>query len=145
MVMKKQKWYRNLLRKNIKRKNRASLTNSQFSIISSNCWGGVVYHDLGQEFLSPTINLWFKPNDFMKFVGNLKWYLSLEPIEEKSTEYSYPVGRIGDIYLYFMHYSSFDEAKSKWMERATRINWDNIFIAMTESPNSPVELYRRFE
>lgn len=31
------------------------------------------------------------------------------------------------------------------MERTVRINLDNIFIAMTESPNSSVELYRRFE
>ncbi|MGZ1316735.1 DUF1919 domain-containing protein [Lactobacillus delbrueckii subsp. bulgaricus] len=31
------------------------------------CWG-VIYHDLGLQFKSPTINLWFKPKDYIKFL-----------------------------------------------------------------------------
>ena len=143
--MQKKKWWRNFLRKRIRMADRKALTNSQFSIISSNCWGGVVYHDLGHEFLSPTINLWFEPSDFLKFVESLKWYLSIEPIEDTSVKLDYPVGKIGDIHLYFMHYNSFEEAKRKWIERATRINWDNIYVVMTEWPDSSFNLYEKFE
>lgn len=139
------KKYRAMQRKKIDVRNRNRLTNKQFTIISSNCWGGVVYHDLGCQFLSPTIDLWFEPQDFLKFVENLESYLELEVTEEKSTEYDYPVGKLGDIHLYFMHYKTFDDAKEKWKARLKRINWDNIFIVMTEWANSTVELYSRFE
>lgn len=107
--------------------------------------GGVVYHDLEQEFLSPTINLWFTPDDFLKFVENLERYLSLELIEDLSELYDYPVGKLGDIHIYFMHYRSFDEAKEKWKTRAKRVNLNNLYIVMTEWPDPSVELYRRFE
>ena len=33
------------------------------SIIANNCIGGCLYHDLGLKFLSPTIDLFFYPND----------------------------------------------------------------------------------
>ena len=37
---------------------RTKLKNKDFSIICSNCIGGIIYNRLGQKFLSPTINLW---------------------------------------------------------------------------------------
>ena len=45
-------------------------TDSEFTIISSNCIGGVIYSDLHRKFLSPTINLFFSAKDFLKFVFN---------------------------------------------------------------------------
>ena len=61
---------RNLLSSYLtKRRNRIrreKLKNNDFTIISSECAGGVIYHDLGLRFDSPTINLWFKPDDYLK-------------------------------------------------------------------------------
>lgn len=105
--------------------------NHNFTIISSNCNGGVIYSDLGEQFRSPTINLYIKPHDFLKFVSNLKAYLAEELVEVK-TEYSYPVGKLKDIYIFFMHYSNFQEAKKKWDERKARVNYDDIYIMMTD-------------
>ena len=45
---------------------------------------------------------------------------------------SFPVGKINDIFLYGVHYSSFDMLKKKWDERKKRINWDNVYIMMSE-------------
>ena len=95
----------------LKKKNH----NHNFTIISSNCNGGVIYSDLGEQFRSPTINLYIKPSDFLNFVSDLRNYLS-EEIMEVETEYNYPVGKLKDIYIYFMHYRSFQEAKMKWDE-----------------------------
>lgn len=108
-------------------------------------WGGVIYHELGKKFLSPTIKLWFKPDDFFRFVENLDYYLSLELIEELPTEYKYPVGRLDDIHVYFMHYDSFQEAKCKWNERIKRINRNYLYIMMVEWLDFEKEQYERFE
>lgn len=48
------------------------------SIISQQCIGGGIYHDMGMQFLSPTINLYFEAKDFIKFVENLKHYMNVE-------------------------------------------------------------------
>ena len=38
---------------------RRRLTNSDFTIIAPNCYAGIMYHRLGLQFLSPTINCYF--------------------------------------------------------------------------------------
>lgn len=37
--------------------DRLRLQNKDFSIISNHCMGGIISHDLGLEFKSPTVNL----------------------------------------------------------------------------------------
>ena len=59
------------LYKELKRKR---LKNFNPTIISSNCNGGIIYHDLGLPFNSPTINLSMDTDDFIKLVSNLKYY-----------------------------------------------------------------------
>lgn len=100
------------------------------SLISQNCVGGVIYHDAKQKFLSPTVNLYILPKDFIKFVNNLDYYLSLTPKVEMGKDY--PIGTLGDIKINFMHYSSPQEALEKWEERKQRINFDKIFVLMVE-------------
>lgn len=139
------KKYREMLRHFLNLNYRKKLKNSEFSIISSNCCGGVIYHELGCMFLSPTIDLWFEPFEFLRFVESLEEYISLELVEERSTEYEYPVGLLGDVHVYFMHYESFALAKKKWDERKKRINWENLYIIMTEWEDSSNDLYERFE
>lgn len=114
-----------------KKKKRKKLKNTSFSIISSNCNGGMILHDMGLRFNSPTVNLLFEASDFIKFVGNLEHYLSCE-LTECESDKDYPVGKIDDIKVYFMHYKSFEEAEKKWFERAERIVWDNIFVIATD-------------
>lgn len=109
-------------------KKRKKLKNSDFTIISSNCVGGVIYHDLGLQFKSPTINLWFKPKDYLKFLSDLDKYLEMELSEETDKDVDYPVGLLGDIHLYFLHYRTFAEAKNKWNSRKKRINKENIYV-----------------
>ena len=59
-------------------KYRNKYINHDVSIISMNCTGGILYHDLGLKFLSPTINLFFRAEDFIKFCENLDYYLSID-------------------------------------------------------------------
>lgn len=127
------KYYRKLLRFPMNYINRRKLNNRNFTIISSNCVGGVITHELGLKFNSPTINLFFYPKDYIKFVSNLKHYIFYsELIEENFNDVSYPVGRLDDILIHFVHYKNFDDAKKKWKQRCKRINWDNLFFIMVE-------------
>lgn len=93
---------------------------------------GVIYHDLKMRFLSPTVNLAFDGPDFVKFCSNLKKYLNTELIEYKTNEVPYPVGRLDDVEIRFVHYKSFEEAKKKWEERSKRINFDKIVVMATD-------------
>lgn len=112
------------------RKVKKQLDLSDISILSMNCIGGIVYHDCKKKFLSPTVNLFFLPSDFIKFVNNLDHYLSITPKITMGKDY--PIGIIDDIKIFFMHYTSCEEALSKWEERKARINKDKIFVIMVE-------------
>ena len=54
---------------------RIGLKNTDFTIISNNCWGGVVYDTFGLKYLTPTIGLWFTSDDYIKFLSNLDFYI----------------------------------------------------------------------
>lgn len=111
---------------------RKRLQHTDFTIISQNCVGGVLYHDLGLQFLSPTINLAFDGEDFMKFISNLDYYLSVELKEYATDIVEYPVGILDDVEVRFVHYKSFAEAKQKWDERKKRINRQKILVIATD-------------
>lgn len=115
---------------------------SKISLISQNCIGGIIYHDANQRFLSPTVNLYILPKDFIKFVNNLDYYLSLTPNVKMGKDY--PIGTLGDIKINFMHYSSPEEAVEKWEERKQRINFDKIFVIMVERDGFDDEDFKEF-
>lgn len=54
------------------------LSNTDFTIISNNCWGGMVYeaHNLPKN--SPTVGMFFMADDYIKFLSHLKDYLAAE-------------------------------------------------------------------
>lgn len=122
--------YKNIRRKIYSNVVRKTINLSEISLISMNCIGGVLYHDCGKKFLSPTVNLYFLPSDFIKFVNNLDYYLSLTPTVCMGDRY--PVGVLDDIKIFFMHYHNCEEALKKWEERKKRINFEKIFVIMVE-------------
>ena len=131
--------------------DRRHLKNLDFTIITNHCMGGFVYHDFGLQFLSPTINLKILPDDFIEVVEHLEYYMS-QPIQEANVDGSpCPVGMIpklkgnGCVYIHFVHYKTFEDGKSKWEERAKRINWNNIVIMMTARDGCEYSTLERFE
>lgn len=119
-------WRRRILSRIVKKK----IDLSDVSLISMNCVGGILYHDCESKFLTPTIDLYFGASDFIKFVNNLDLYLAETPSVVMGSKF--PIGVLGDIKIYFMHYDTPDEALTKWEERKTRINKDRIFVIMVD-------------
>ena len=118
-----------IINKRYENKMRIKLKNDNFSIICSNCIGGTIYHRLGKQFLSPTINLWMNQKDFLKMALDLRSYMSKELVFIKG-EYDYPIALLGDVKVYFNHSKTEEEARHSWERRKTRINYDNLFIIM---------------
>ncbi|MGN0572519.1 MAG: DUF1919 domain-containing protein [Acutalibacteraceae bacterium] len=141
-------WQRN--RKRINEKNREMLKNKDISIISMNCTGGILSHDLGLQFKSPTVNLFFRSEDFIKFCENLEYYLSIDEFVKCNDpliieERTYPIAHLGDLTLFLVHYHSVEEAQEKWNERKKRIDPNNIVIMNTDREGMTDELKDRFE
>lgn len=123
---------REKLRIQIDRNNKKRLQNKDFSLFCSNCTAGIIYHDLGMKFLSPTINMYMEAKDFIRFCGNLEEYTNCELEKIERTELNYPVMKCKDITLFCVHYKDEKEVKMKWKERCKRINWNNIVLMMVE-------------
>lgn len=114
---------------------RKKLKNSDFTILCSNCIGGVIYHRLGQQFNSPTINMWMIQPDFVQFLLQLDQYL-LEPLVFIKSSEATPVAQLGNgnslpfIKLHFNHATSQADARNQWERRKTRIRKDNLYIIL---------------
>lgn len=123
---------------------RKCVLNSDFTIISNNCWGGKVYRYFDIPYSSPTIGLYFFADDYIKFVKNIKLYIfqELTFIDVKDSKYkeylirkgqtSVPLGKLDDIEIVFLHYKTEEEARLKWNRRKSRINWNNLYFKFSE-------------
>lgn len=147
------KWIRE---KVIMKRMRSRLQKKEISILCNNCTGGFIYHDLGLQFRSPTINLFFHGLDFFDFIEHLEYYIQ-KPLVQipnpgyDSTATDYPVAVlkgdgevIRDIELHFLHYKTFEEANRKWESRKNRLCRDSLYLIWTFMGMEPnEEEYRR--
>lgn len=127
------------------------LRNSSFTIISNNCWGGTVYeaHNLPKE--SPTVGMFFMAEDYIEFLSDLKGYINgnlsfIKPEESRWKDApqisgdkrlgSYPIGVLSNgknsVEIFFLHYSSEQDARNKWERRCKRINWNKILVKFND-------------
>lgn len=125
-----------------KRRLRKKLNTTDFSIISNNCWGSFIYQKYGIKYKSPTAGLFILGNDFVKLCTNWEKYfdakLKFIPWEEASYHYAlvnetpYPIAKLNDIEIYFMHYQSEKESAEKWYRRVKRINPEHMIFKLSQ-------------
>lgn len=115
---------------------RSNLVNTVPTFLCPNCIGGILFHDLGIQFRSPTVNLMMFQTDFAEFVLHLDDYLERDLIfykDEKNTcPCAYFSGSKERINLVFTHYHTEEEAAQKWEERSKRIDRENLFVFLEE-------------
>lgn len=133
------KWIANIYEKLSNAWYRMRLKNDNFTIITNTCIAGVMYHKLGKQFLSPTINLWMYDVEFYRFVHNMDYYFA-QPLKFVNVGETYPTAYCGDVLIYFNHYHSEEEADAKWKERIKRINKDNLFIICADRPLEDIDI-----
>lgn len=129
-----------------KKRRQRRLNNMDFTVISSNCIGTIMYHDLGLPYRTPTVNLTISMRDLVKMAGRLRWYMAQELIECAPEEgLKCPAAWLGDVRVNFVHYNSFAEAVKKWGERKKRINWDCIVLTGAERDDCDYEVLQAFD
>lgn len=123
-----------------------AIKNKKFIIISNNCWGYKLYQDLNLEYNTPFIGLFILPNDYIKLLENLEW-LAL-PIQFESERSDYPVGKLGEIEIHFLHYKTQEEAKTKWERRVKRfysvLDTHTLFVKFCTKDGFDEEVVARF-
>lgn len=111
---------------------RAQMTNTTMTFLCPNCLGGILFHDLGLQFRSPTVNLMMEQQDFVRFVLHMDEYLAKDFEFFDHPEYSFPCAHLGDITVHFTHFKTKEDALAKWQARSARIDRSNMFIFALE-------------
>ena len=98
-----------------------------------------------QKKKTPTVGLFFTSKDYLKFISNLKYYLSLKLefidynnsknidfLAENDIKKNIIIGVLDDIEIYFLHYKNPEEAFDKWERRKKRINYQKIIFKFND-------------
>lgn len=115
------------------------LLDNPVTIVSNNCWGGLLYHTLKLPFSSPFINMYVEDDDYLDLLENFNGKIKcpIHYLEDEFNEvekFSYPVFDLDGVKLHMNHYRDVTDAKFKWNNRCKRIDFDNILFEMyTES------------
>jgi exopolysaccharide biosynthesis protein len=127
------------------------------TIISNNCWAGIVSQYLGIKYYTPTIGLYFFSEEYIKFLERFDYYIKqkLEIIDTKDSKYydemikknhkNAIVGKLDDVEIVFLHMKTGKEAIEKWNKRVKRINRRNIIFKFCEQNECSIEHIKRFE
>ena len=86
-----------------------------------------------------------EPSDFIKFCENIDYYLSLDMQFIEKAEINYPIGKLGDIKIYFQHYSNNTDALNTWNRRKKRLNMNELFIMFTDRDGCSYDDLIRFD
>jgi uncharacterized protein (DUF1919 family) len=148
------KW--EILDKYFSRFPRSKLKNKDFTIIGNNCFTGGIYHKFGLKYTSPTIWTYIFPEEYLRLIGNLDWYLK-QPLTfisetkhfmaQKHLEtHKYPIGLLGgDVEVHFMHCKTEEEALERWNARVKRVNFNNLFVAFSDGAEFTLDHLQKFE
>ena len=136
---------------------RKKLKIKNLTIISNNCWAGIVSQYLGIKYYTPTLGLYFFSEEYIKFLERFDYYIKqkLEIIDTKDSKYydemikknhkNAIVGKLDDVEIVFLHMKTGKEAIEKWNKRVKRINKGNIIFKFCEQNECSSEHIKRFE
>ena len=127
------------------------LNSTEFTIISNNCWGGMIYESYNLPKESPTVGMFFMAEDYITFLTDLRGFINgkiefIKPNESRWKDNSqvrgdkrfgsYPVGVLSNgkntIEIFFLHYHSEKEARDKWERRCKRIYWNKLLVKFND-------------
>lgn len=129
----KSKWLAiNPVSRHIANEKRQKLKGNEISIMASNCLGGLLYHTYGLKFLSPLVNTRINSNEFVKLILNYKETINL-PLHFIHSSNPFPVAKLNDIIVNFVHYHNVKEAELKWYDRIKRINEEHLFVILNDN------------
>lgn len=141
---------------------RKKILNPDVTIISNNCWGGMVSKTYDLKYNSPTVGCFFMAEDYIVFLRNLSDFLKADVnfisfTESKWVSYFNENNKIIDcpimqlkymdetIEIFMLHYKTEEEAREKWNRRKERVNLHNMIIKISEQNNFSSQILKDFE
>lgn len=117
-----------------KRIDRKLNANTEFVIISNNCWGSYFYKRLDRPYNNPFVSLYIFGPDYIRLLGDFDNYMKLPLGFTDKSKYmtgpiTFPIGMLGDIEMLFLHDTSEKEAAERWTRRTERM------LAVTDKSN----------
>lgn len=141
-----------------KRVRRLLLGKKSLSIVANNCWGGFMCQHFGLEYASPFVGLFLFAPDYIALLKDLRGHLEkrLVFIDPETSKYrdelvrygtlgKYPVGKIGDVEIHFLHYRDCTEALTKWNRRLTRLDYRNLIVKFCDRDLATPALIEEFD
>jgi len=140
--------------------NRLKINKDDFTIISNNCFGTLIYKKFGLPYQSPFVNLFIFADDYIYLLENFspKIMKNLKFIDKINSKYQkeinqdvnlkdyYPIGVLNNnIELHFLHYKSEEEALEKWSRRCEKINYNRLIFKFSDGDNCTYEHIKRFD
>ena len=130
----------------LKKVRNRRLKQKNFTLISNNCWAGMVYQAYDLEKQSPTVGLFFYSPEYILFLKHIHEALSGElrfikpqesrywnELKERKDGYSFPIGVLpGGAEICFLHYHSEKEARDKWTRRCKRVCWEKMIVKFND-------------
>jgi uncharacterized protein (DUF1919 family) len=132
---------------------------TEFTIISNNCWGAHIYSSLRIPYRTPFVGLFIPPQDYLQLVRRFDYYIQsrlsfasqsrLVHLNQWRTRegLSYPIGLLnGCVELHFQHYADEHQARAKWLRRCQRItpNPANRFFKFDDREGATTKDLRDF-
>ena len=115
---------------------------NKLSLISNNCIGADILHQLHMQYQSPTVNLQILPEEYPRFCRDIEEYMAADLIDYRREclsrhhiEYlnnmfghipNMPFALCKDILVCFQHYDTFIEGKIQWDKRKERFDPEHI-------------------
>lgn len=126
-------------------KQKKKLTIANPCVVSNNCVGGAILHDLGLQFLSPFVNLLIMPADYIKMLKSLPEYMASELRFFRQDGIEYPIAKLKDITVHFIHYNTEEDARLKWYERVARMDYNHLYILFSDRDGATKDDIEEFD
>ncbi len=144
---------RRKLRKYFLSKDRKRLENKNFVIISNNCFGGQAYKWLKVQYNTPFAGMFMYGPCYLKMLNNFAYYIKQDLVFIDDSIYevpskNYPIAKLGDVELHFLHYPTEEEASEKWYRRTERLlketNFDNFYFVICDRDKVDTKIIKEF-
>jgi uncharacterized protein (DUF1919 family) len=125
----------------------------EFVIISNNCWGAEIYKRLNKEYNTPFVGLFIVGPEYIRLLERFDHYMSLPLQFTKGSVWfdspiKYPIGKLDDIEIHFVHYKNNEEAIDKWTRRLSRMkeigDRDKYYIKICDRDFTTPEMIQKF-
>jgi len=129
------------------------ISDKEFVIISNNCWGAEVYLNLKKQYNTPFIGTFLFGPDYIKLLERFDHYMS-QPLQFTTKSIwtdnavTYPIGKLDDIEVHFMHYKNEEDAETKWNRRLARMyqtkDKNNYYFKISERDLVTADIIEKF-